>query len=327
MQKKKILFFFSSILIFIFIFIIFYPKIDIKKIFKRNILSNNKKIRIATALNNTRLFLEGDFKNDLKKKNIDLEVIFLDNQYKLTNDLLLQDQVLATFDSHLPYVKNKLRAENKLDQNIVIAHPFYLSKIGFYSDLSRMNNNSNTQNIENIKEGIKKGYKYKIILPFSVEQKSLFLLFLQQMDLIRLKLNISSKEKEFDESDFDIPEQIELIKSLNMISLYHEFKNDKSIHFLMNYPGILGKEKDNLILIKSLEIPLNDVKNPIYDYTISLIVKEKNVNSEDVKILKETLSQQKFIDSMNKSFGLYLEMISLDKMNEIIINVNNKYNY
>lgn len=239
--------------------------------------------------------------------------------------MLLTDNVFATLDSHLPFalMHNKSIREKMSDGKIIIAHPFYFAKIGLYSIPSR----EKTKDIKDIKELRTKlsssSETFSILMPAEAEQQSLFLLFLKHMQLIQLKSGIN-KEKYFDENDFIIPNNLQIIKQENLLSLCNRFRSDQNIDFLVNYPGILGKEKKTLKLVANLDIP-SDPESYFFDYTISLITKEKNINSEEIKLIKEILSQQEFIDNFNSKHISTLEMVPIDKMNKIISNVNEKY--
>ncbi|WBL31535.1 MetQ/NlpA family ABC transporter substrate-binding protein [Candidatus Phytoplasma sacchari] len=297
---------------------------------------NNKKdktIKIATALESTRDFLEGDFKNEFKNKNIDLKVSFLYDQFAKTNELLLKDKVSAILDSHLPFAVNKDKSKNKSDgQKLFVVRPFYLPKIGLYSCPKR----NTTQKIKNVNDIKQIGLNslqnqtpivFKILLSEDIEQESFFLLFLEKIGLIQMKDNIDKKKiKLFDTTHFTIPSYIKIITEPNLTPLYNKFMNEDDIHFFVNYPGILGKNQFNLNVIESLPVP-SDLNDPIYDYTISLITKKDNIISEKFKIFMDTLSQPKWIDILNKKYNGYLHMIPMDQVEHISLNVNERFKY
>lgn len=306
--------------------------------------NNMKKIKIATALETTRAFLEDNLKPELKKDNIDLEVIYKGNSYRETNQLLQNDKdVIAILDSHLVFAKNTLqKSNNSMSEDVMIAQPFYLSKIGFYTLDARIlqiqnqiqsqikiNNITDLQNaIINLLTQNQPNQvinKIKILVCSDPIQKVLSFLFLQQMGLIHLKQGLQADNVILNPNDFIIPNHIEIVEEISLKELHNKFQNDNSIHFFINYPGVLGTKKQLFKLFTSLIIP-SDIKNPIYDYTISLIVKTKDINSEKVKILKEALRKQHLIDYMNKRNSLYLEMIPVEKMDQISERINQKYN-
>jgi ABC-type metal ion transport system substrate-binding protein len=318
MELKKKKYIFISIL---FVLLLVLPLIVFAKFSNKK--NNKKEIKIATALENSRLFLESNLQKELKTDKIDLKVIFQDKGYNYTNKLLLLDEVLAILDSHLPYANHLSKTSNISNERVIVAQPFYLSKIGLYSSPQK-EKTKNIKNLKDLQKEINLKKEYKILFPDDPIQRTLFLLFLEQMQLIKLKQNIK-KDKDFLKDDFDIPSNLKLIGEENMMSIYGQFQSKNEIDFLLNYPGILLMNRKNLNLIHSLEIP-DDINSPIYDYSISLIVKEKNINSEEIKILKDSLRKEEYIQQMDKDHNLYLKMIPIDKMDEIAKNINQKYN-
>ncbi|MFR0368050.1 hypothetical protein [Candidatus Phytoplasma palmae] len=328
MKKNKfilsILSIFCIFLFFIIIFLFF-----LKKEYSNS--SENKILKIATALPTVKDFLEGPVKEELKKENIILEVSFLPHQYKQTNEILNNDGVIAKLDSHLPYTfvlnQNNSKIESP-DEKSVVAQTFYWANLGLFNT---KNNPNKIKKWEDLQKRIDSKEKIKILFCKEVPQQALALRFLENLSIIKRKTQFHDKKLNLlqkinlKEEYFNISPNIELHKADTLIEIFNKFKDINSDYDLfINYPAVIGINtlKKDVNYIANFELDEN--KEDSYIYTISLITKVKNSDSELINSLKKVLQKPELIDQYQNKYSNFLNMISSD-INDVMTEKINKY--
>ncbi|MBP3059366.1 hypothetical protein FEF22_001000 [Texas Phoenix palm phytoplasma] len=329
MNKKKLILsiFLSVFFVFLFFLIIWFC-------FLSSDNSNNNKnkiLKIATALPTVKDFLEGPVREELKKENIDLEISFLPHQYKQTNELLNNDSVIAKLDSHLPYtfVLNQNNSQEKsTEEKSSVAQSFYWANLGLFNT---KNNPNKIKTWEDLQKKLDSKEKIKILFCKEVPQQALALRFLEKLSLIQRKpqfndqkLNLSQKIN-LKEEYFIISSNIELHKANSLTEIFNKFKDVSSDYDLfINYPAVVGINtlKKDVNYISKLELDENQTN--LYVYTISLITKFKNLDSELINSLKKVLKKPELINQYQNKYSNFLSMISSDK-NDLITEKINEY--
>lgn len=300
--------------------------------------------KIATAIPSMKDFLNSpNIKEELRKEGYEnVEIISL-SDFDQHNRLLKNDEVIATLDSHLPYVYFLNRNDSPFQ--FVVAQPVYWAYIGLYNVKQDRSNEYKIHNsdefdlvIRKIKEGSNKK-PIKILICNEPHQINIGLRFLEKLEIIERKtghedINENMKNRCFDltEDDFKInPNIIKIFKSKDkspkaLSAMVLEFKDkkdssDDEYDLFINYPSIAGVQKGEIDVIKTLKKPENNDYN--IAYTISLITKKENEENDFIIKLKKILQKDKSIEELqSKITGL---VIPKDEKEKIARFINTKF--
>ncbi|MDC9032143.1 MetQ/NlpA family ABC transporter substrate-binding protein [Columbia Basin potato purple top phytoplasma] len=298
--------------------------------------------KIATALPSIKDFLNSPtIKGELKKQGYDVEIISL-SDFAQHNRLLKNDEVIATLDSHLPYVY--FLNQNDSPFQFVVVQPVYWANIGLYNVKQERSNRYKIRDSEELGSVIKeiKNDRQKkpirILICNEPHQMNISLRFLEKLKIIKRKshhedkdTNIKDKNFQLNEDDFDTLPVIQICKSTDqspkaLSAMVLEFKDQKNniddeYDLFINYPAIAGVQTGQVDVIETLKKPEKDDYN--IAYTISLITKKENEKNDFIIKLKEILNKEESIKELqSKITG---SVIPKDEKEAIANFINSKF--
>lgn len=179
------------------------------------------------------------------------------------NELLNNKEVDANFAQHEPFMQ-KFNSEK--DGNLVAIQKIYNAKVGFYS--------KDYDNVADIPEGA------KVAIPNDVSNEGRALAILAEEGLIELKdgVGFEGTLKDIEKND----KKLEFM-SIDLLNLAESY-NEKDVALVYNYPTYIAKiglkPADALILEKTVD----------ERFAISLVAREDNEDSEEIKALKKAMT-------------------------------------
>ncbi|WP_349401624.1 MetQ/NlpA family ABC transporter substrate-binding protein [Candidatus Phytoplasma solani] len=282
------------------------------------------RLKVATALSTVQNLLEGSVKKHLKKyHNITLEILYFPNGFNKTDELLANKEVDAKFDAHVHHLNI---ANQNYNNRLTFVQAGYLPKFSLFA----LNKDNNFKNLEDLKKFKKDNpnKKLKILMPNDNFQQSLSFYLLEQLGIIK-KNNLGTTTQtffelkpNFFESVFGFPEiQYETDE---LISITHKFLNG-GYDLCLQYPTLMGNISNDVSVVETLKKP-DELEDPIYSYTISLVARKDNEKSKEIKILQEVLKQEKIINEAQEGIfkGRYY-MIPREKIDILSQTIKDKY--
>ncbi|MHC5229047.1 MetQ/NlpA family ABC transporter substrate-binding protein [Enterococcus sp. LJL99] len=205
---------------------------------------------------------------EAKKDGYNVELVQVNDNIQY-NELLKAKEVDANFAQHEPFMQ-KFNEERNAD--LVIAQKIYNAKVGFYS--------KHYKNLAEIPDGA------TVALPSDVSNEGRALAILADEGLIKLKDGSG-----FEGTTKDI---VENPKNLNWLSVdllnLAEAYNESDVALAYNYPAYIAKvglkPKDALLLEKTIDDR----------FAISLVAREDNLDSDQIKELKKVMTSDKVRD-------------------------------
>lgn len=179
------------------------------------------------------------------------------------NELLNNKEVDANFAQHEPFM---MKFNSEKDGNLVAIQKIYNAKVGFYS--------KDYDNVADIPEGA------KVAIPNDVSNEGRALAILEEAGLIKLKdgVGFEGTLKDIEEND----KKLEFM-SIDLLNLAEAY-NEKDVALVYNYPTYIAKiglkPADALILEKTVD----------ERFAISLVTREDNKDSEEIKALKKAMT-------------------------------------
>ncbi|MFC6347519.1 MetQ/NlpA family ABC transporter substrate-binding protein [Vagococcus carniphilus] len=189
------------------------------------------------------------------------------------NELLKNKEVDANFAQHEPYMQ-KFNQEKKA--NLVAIQKIYNAKVGFYS--------KDYKDIKDIPEGA------KVAIPNDVSNEGRALAMLNDQGLITLKEGVGFEGtlKDIEKNDKNL--EFMSVDLLNLAEAY----NEKEVALVYNYPTYIAKiglkPADALFLEKTVD----------ERFAISLVAREDNQDSEEIKALKKAMTSQAVKEFLEK---------------------------
>lgn len=189
------------------------------------------------------------------------------------NELLNNKEVDANFAQHEPFMM-KYNSEKK--GNLVAIQKIYNAKVGFYS--------KDYDNVADIPDGA------KVAIPNDVSNEGRALAILEEEGLIKLKdgVGFEGTLKDIEENDKNL--EFMSIDLLNLAEAY----NEKDVALVYNYPTYIAKiglkPADALILEKTID----------ERFAISLVAREDNKDSEEIKALKKAMTSSAVKEFLEK---------------------------
>lgn len=181
------------------------------------------------------------------------------------NDMVSSKEADASFAQHKPFME-KYNKERKAD--LVDLQPIYDAKVGFYS--------KNYKDAKEIPNGT------KVAIPNDISNEGRALAILEEQGLIKLKegagVNGTTKDVVENPKDF----QWLKVDLLNLSEAYSESK----VSLVYNYPTYISKiglkPSDALFLEKNIDSR----------FSIQLVAREDNKDSEKIKELKKVMKSK-----------------------------------
>ncbi|MGA0448177.1 MAG: MetQ/NlpA family ABC transporter substrate-binding protein [Candidatus Phytoplasma pyri] len=304
-------------LFFIFIFVllsiligILYIENSNKKLNENNYIKPNKTFKVVTALSKVEKVLI-DCKNYLSKYNIELQVQLLSNLFPETIDLVENKQFDAVISCHTPWLLENQKQQNKWN-NIIPIQPFYVAKFGIYKH--RNDNNFDLESINN---------ESKVLIPDDITNKHFALLYLKKFNLVKLKDKNNSQSMFYDLEDLEPDSKLkkENFDCQTFIQIPNSFRSQK-YKLAVNYPSFMDSENDRIsdnnnnnndeFLLQEKEFNI---------FSITLMSRKDNKDSEEIKYLKESLQQDKIIEYFNNNCPGTQIMIKKDDIDKIMKNI------
>ncbi len=179
------------------------------------------------------------------------------------NDMVSSKEADASFAQHKPFME---KYNSEKGTNLVAIQPIYDAKVGFYS--------KDYQTIDEIPAGT------KVAIPNDVSNEGRALAILEEQGLIKLKdgvgVNGTIKDVEENPKNFEWL-QVDL---LNLAEAYSE----PNVSLVYNYPTYIAKiglkPADALFLEKNID----------QRFTIQLVAREDNQDSEKIQALKKAMT-------------------------------------
>jgi D-methionine transport system substrate-binding protein len=179
------------------------------------------------------------------------------------NDMVSSEEADASFAQHKPFME---KYNSEKGTNLVAIQPIYDAKVGFYS--------KDYKTIDEIPAGT------KVAIPNDVSNEGRALAILEEQGLIKLKdgvgVNGTIKDVEENPKNFEWL-QVDL---LNLAEAYSE----PNVSLVYNYPTYIAKiglkPADALFLEKNID----------KRFTIQLVAREDNQDSEKIQALKKAMT-------------------------------------
>jgi D-methionine transport system substrate-binding protein len=179
------------------------------------------------------------------------------------NDMVSSEEADASFAQHKPFME---KYNSEKGTNLVAIQPIYDAKVGFYS--------KDYKTIDEIPAGT------KVAIPNDVSNEGRALAILEEQGLIKLKdgvgVNGTIKDVEENPKNFEWL-QVDL---LNLAEAYSE----PNVSLVYNYPTYIAKiglkPADALFLEKNID----------QRFTIQLVAREDNQDSEKIQALKKAMT-------------------------------------
>ncbi|MCB5951628.1 MetQ/NlpA family ABC transporter substrate-binding protein [Enterococcus sp. BWT-B8] len=198
----------------------------------------------------------------IEKDGYKIELVQVNDNIQY-NELLNDKEIDANFAQHEPFME-KFNQEKNAD--LVLVQKIYNAKVGFYS--------RNYTSVEEIPDGA------KIALPSDISNEGRALAILDEQGLIQLEEGVG-----FEGTIKDIrenPKNFEWL-SIDLLNLAEAY-NEQDVALVYNYPTYIAKvgltPKDALILEKTIDDR----------FAISLVAREDNQNSDEIKALKAAMT-------------------------------------
>ncbi|MGO4936364.1 MetQ/NlpA family ABC transporter substrate-binding protein [Fundicoccus sp. Sow4_H7] len=184
------------------------------------------------------------------------------------NEALLNDEVIASFAQHEPFMEvfNQER-----DGDLVAVQPIYNAVVGFYSPTY--------DSIDEIEEGA------EVAIPSDSTNEARALLILQDQGLLTLDEEAGFFATVEDITDNPLNLEFEHIDLLNLTAAYED-----GYDLVFNYPTYIA----SIDLTPADAIFLEDQEDNTF--AIQLVVREGNVDSDEIKALIEAFTSQEVYD-------------------------------
>lgn len=184
------------------------------------------------------------------------------------NEALLNDEVIASFAQHEPFMEvfNQER-----DGDLVAVQPIYNAVVGFYSPTY--------DSIDEIEEGA------EVAIPSDSTNEARALLILQDQGLLTLDEEAGFFATVEDITDNPLNLEFEHIDLLNLTAAYED-----GYDLVFNYPTYIA----SIDLTPADAIFLEDEEDNAF--AIQLVVREGNVDSDEIKALIEAFTSQEVYD-------------------------------
>lgn len=253
------------------------------------------------------------------------------HDYSQTNHLLNQDQIIAKFDSHLPYTKDLNKNQNN-NVKVIVAHPFYWAHVGLYNITS-----DDTNKIKTWDEFIQRQNKNNNLKPINILlcedgiQSNMMLRFLENLQIITRKNEfkddkLKNKYTDLKITSFEIPSNIKLTtpEGIDYSKSTNYFKEHSNKYdLLIQYPAIFNSfsiPKEQIKTINTFKKPSND--NIAISYTISLIIKDKNKDDDKIKKLIQVLTNEKVMELYKEKYSDNNNLIELNEIEYVKNKIN-----
>lgn len=201
-------------------------------------------------------------KEEIKKDGYEIELVLVSDN-RQPNVALNDKEVDANFFQHLPHMED---FNKSVDGTLVGITPIYDAIVGYYSN-----------SINDIKD-LKKGAK--VAIPNDDANQARALAILDDHNIIRLKDGVSHSASTDD--IVENPLELEFIK-VALLSLNQAFEE---VDLVYNYPTYIGK-----LGLTPLEDALL-IENSDSFYSISLVAREDNKDSDKIKALKKAMTSE-----------------------------------
>lgn len=182
------------------------------------------------------------------------------------NDMVSGKEADASFAQHEPFM---MKYNEEKGTNLVALQPIYDAKVGFYS--------KDYQSVDELPENS------KIALPSDVSNEGRALAILQEQGLIKLKegVGVNGTTKDIIEN----PKKFDFL-SVDLLNLAEAY-SEPGVSLVYNYPTYISKigltPSDALFLEKNID----------GRFSIQLVAREDNKESEKIKALKKAMTSDK----------------------------------
>lgn len=188
------------------------------------------------------------------------------------NEALLNEEVDASFAQHEPFME---MFNSERDGNLVAIQPIYNAIVGFYSPVY--------DSIDDIEEGA------EVALPSDPSNEARALMILDHYDLITLSDEVSFDATVDDIEDNPYDFTFTSIDLLNLSSAYQD-----GVELVFNYPTYI--ESVNLTTEDALFLEDDDD----YTFSIQLVAREDNQDSEAIQALRDAFTSQEVYDFLDE---------------------------
>lgn len=188
------------------------------------------------------------------------------------NEALLNEEVDASFAQHEPFME---MFNSERDGNLVAIQPIYNAIVGFYSPVY--------DSIDDIEEGA------EVALPSDPSNEARALMILDHYDLITLSDEVSFDATVDDIEDNPYDFTFTSIDLLNLSSAYQD-----GVELVFNYPTYI--ESVNLTTEDALFLEDDDD----YTFSIQLVAREDNQDSESIQALRDAFTSQEVYDFLDE---------------------------
>ena len=201
---------------------------------------------------------------EAKKEGWEIKLVQV-NDNVAYNDMVSSKEADASFAQHKPFME-KYNKERKA--NLVDLQPIYDAKVGFYS--------KKYKEVKDIPNGT------KVAIPNDISNEGRALAILEEQGLIKLKdgVGVNGTTKDVVENPKDF--QWLKVDLLNLSEAYSESK----VSLVYNYPTYISKiglkPSDALFLEKNIDSR----------FSIQLVAREDNKDSEKIKELKKVMKSK-----------------------------------
>ncbi len=209
---------------------------------------------------------------EAKKDGWKVELVQVNDNIQY-NELLKNKEIDANFAQHEPYMQ---KFNQEKEANLVAIQKIYNAKVGFYS--------KDYKDVKDIPNGA------KIAIPNDISNEGRALAMLNDQGLITLKSDVGFEGslKDIEKNDKNL--EFVAIDLLNLAEAY----NEKDIALVYNYPTYIAKiglkPADALFLEKTVD----------ERFAISLVAREDNQESKEIKALKKAMTSIAVKDFLEK---------------------------
>lgn len=215
-------------------------------------------------------------KEEIKSDGYEIELVLVSDN-RQPNVALNDEEVDANFFQHVPYME---AFNDSVDGNLVGITPIYDAIVAFYS--------KNYDSIDDLPKGA------KVALPNDDTNLSRALMILDDYDLITLDdgLDHNATLEDITENPLDL--DFILVDLLTLNQAYDD------VDLVFNMPTYIGKlgltpKEDGLL-----------VENTDYYYAISLVARDDNKDSDEIKALKKAMTSQAVYDFLTEDHNATL---------------------
>lgn len=188
------------------------------------------------------------------------------------NEALLNEEVDASFAQHEPFME---MFNSERDGNLIAIQPIYNAIVGFYSPVY--------DSIDDIEEGA------EVALPSDPSNEARALMILDHYDLITLSDEVSFDATVADIEDNPYDFTFTSIDLLNLSSAYQD-----GVELVFNYPTYI--ESVDLTTEDALFLEDDDD----YTFSIQLVAREDNQDSEAIQALRDAFTSQEVYDFLDE---------------------------